>query len=160
MFLRQNKAVLIIFLTALSLGIFYYFSFQNETRCGEYNKCFSKTAVIRVAGVEISAQVAASDEERVRGLSGRESIGDAEGMLFIFEREGLWGFWMKGMKFPIDIAWISADKKIVHIENRVSPQSYPKSYYPVSPSLYVLESRAGFFEDKNIKMGDLVEIKF
>jgi uncharacterized protein len=69
----------------------------------------------------------------------------------VFDREGYQGFWMKEMNFPIDIVWLNKDKKIVHIEHNVSPDTYPKIFNPNNEfnnekSLYVLETNANFFQ--------------
>lgn len=95
---------------------------------------------------------------RQNGLSHRRPLSSDEGMLFVFEKEGFYGFWMKDMLFSIDIIWIDANLKIVHIENNVSPQTYPKVFRPTSKSLYVLEILAGQSEISNIKIGDSVKI--
>jgi hypothetical protein len=78
-------------------------------------------------------------------------------MLFVFDKEGYYGFWMKEMNFPIDIAWLDKDKKITLIEKNVLPETYPQIFNPKSKNLYVLETKAGFFEKFGIKIGDFAE---
>lgn len=95
---------------------------------------------------------------RQNGLSGKNPLLSDQGMLFIFEKEDFYGFWMKDMLFSIDMIWIDANLKIVHIESNVSPQTYPKVFRPTSKSLYVLEILAGQSEINNIKIGDSVKI--
>lgn len=111
---------------------------------------------VSLGEVSLTAAVADNDLERMEGLSGKKSLGANEGMLFIFDRESDWGIWMKDMSFPIDIAWINAKKKIVHIEQDVSPQTYPEVFKSSNLILYVLETQAGFFAKNNIKIGDIV----
>src|SRR5947208_11440214 len=55
---------------------------------------------------------------RSRGLQGKEGLKKNEGMLFIFEQDGLHRFWMKDMKFPIDIIWIDHRGAIITIAPR------------------------------------------
>jgi uncharacterized membrane protein (UPF0127 family) len=50
---------------------------------------------------------------------------------------------MKDMRVPLDIIWLSDTGDIVHIERSVSPDSYPRVFYPGTPARYVLEMRAG-----------------
>jgi hypothetical protein len=158
MFVARNKKIWILFQLFLIAGVlFYAYNKVGGEKCNDQTKCFDKSILISVSGTEIRAQVALSDEEKSTGLSGRDRIGEDEGMLFVFGREGYWGFWMRGMKFPIDIAWIDGGKHIVHVERNVLPEGYPKSYYPPIPALYVLETRANFFAEKNIKNGDRLE---
>lgn len=68
----------------------------------------------------ISAYVARSESEKARGLSGRLGLKKNEGMLFIFEAAERYGFWMKDIRFPIDIIWIR-DRKIVGLEKNIPP---------------------------------------
>ena len=77
-------------------------------------------------------------------------------MIFEFPEEDFHSFWMKDMKFPIDIAWLDKNKKIIHIEKDVSPKTYPKIFNPAVLSLYALEISSGFLNKNNIKIGDFV----
>ena len=79
-------------------------------------------------------------------------------MLFVFDRDGNYGFWMKDMKFPIDIIFADAQKKIIMIYHNVQPDSYPKVFYPNAPARYVLETPAGFADLNKINIG--VQMKF
>lgn len=117
-----------------------------------------ETKTIKIGGVEFEAEILDTDEKRVKGLSGRESLERDKVMLFVFEKEGYPGIWMKDMAFPIDIAWADKNGAIVHIERNVSPNTYPKVFFPSAKSLYVLETNAGFFENYNFKIGDIVSM--
>ncbi len=142
----------IIFLIFASVFIFLIFNFEFSI--------FNPSKTIIIGNEVLKVEVADSEAEREQGLSGKKGLGEDEGMLFIFEREGNYSFWMKDMNFPIDIAWISKDKTIVHIEANVSPTSFPRVFAPPktsTPALYVLETTAGFFEAKKIKIGDQVQ---
>lgn len=109
-----------------------------------------------IKDVVINVNVADSDIERRNGLSGKKTIKDDEGLLFVFPKSQKYGFWMKDMNFPIDIAWINENKMIVHIENDVAISTYPNVFYPPFDSLYVLEVKNGFFVKKDIKIGDYI----
>jgi len=101
-------------------------------------------------------EIVDTDASRAKGLSLHAPLFSNEGMLFIFEQPGNYGFWMKDMLFPIDIIWIDADLKVTHIEKSLSPNTYPKLFYPTTPSKYVLEVSAGESEKLNLKIGDTV----
>lgn len=105
----------------------------------------------------LNIEIADTNEEREKGLSGRIELKESDGMLFVFKKDGIYGIWMKGMNFPLDIAWLDKNKKIVWIEKNVLPESYPKIFNSASPSLYVLETNANFFENHQIKIGDIAE---
>lgn len=113
---------------------------------------------LTIGPTTVQVEVADTDEERTLGLSGRESLVENSGLLFVFETEGYHGIWMKDMNFPIDIAWLDKNKKIIHIEHNVSPETYPKVFNPPTPSLYVLETNAGFFQKFNIGVGNTAQL--
>lgn len=102
-------------------------------------------------------EVRDSDAERSKGLSGHKPLLENEGMLFVFEKEGNYGFWMKDMLFPIDIIWIDKNFVVNHIESEVSPETYPKVFYPMGIIMYVLEVSSGQASSSNIKIGDAVK---
>ncbi len=114
--------------------------------------------IIDIGGFKIKAEIARSNTKREQGLSGREKLKDNEGMLFIFEQEGNYGFWMKGMLFDIDIIFIK-DNNIVDIaENMPYPQN-DNTIAGVSPkekANLVLEVNSGFVKRYNIKIGNKV----
>jgi len=97
-------------------------------------------------------------EERQKGLSGVTALPENEGMLFIFEEEGRYGFWMKDTLLSLDIIWINNNQEIVHIERNVRPESYPATYYSPVPARFVVEVNAFFTSTFNINVGDKVTI--
>lgn len=113
-----------------------------------------KSTTLSIKGVQILVTVAATDAERIQGLSGRPSLGEGEGELFIFDAPARPGFWMKEMRFPIDIVWIDSDKKISQITPNVAPETYPRAFYPDSPVRYVLEVNAGWATRHSLAVGD------
>jgi uncharacterized membrane protein (UPF0127 family) len=105
----------------------------------------SHIKVFLPGGHTITAELAVTPEQRQRGLMFRDGINFDQGMLFIFESEGRHSFWMKNMKFAIDLLWLDGDKRIIHIEEHAPPcegEDCP-SYAPALPAMYVLELAAG-----------------
>ncbi len=98
---------------------------------------------VLVDGHMYKMELADTPQRRQLGLSGRTGLGNNEGMLFRFEDEGIYCFWMKDMKFDIDIAWVDYSERMVHFEENVSPSTYPKSFCNERPVQYVLEFKAG-----------------
>ncbi|MFH1458435.1 MAG: DUF192 domain-containing protein [Candidatus Omnitrophota bacterium] len=107
----------------------------------------------------LEAEVVSTDLEKQRGLMYRESLAQGAGMLFVFEEEKIHAFWMKNMRFPLDIIWADADKKIVDIYENVSPcpQEACNNIIPKAPAQFVLEVNSGFVEKNKIKTGDFLE---
>ncbi len=99
-----------------------------------------------------------TSDEMTRGLSDTEAIAPLAGAIFVFEEEGFHGIWMKDMNYPLDIAWLDQHKRIIHIEKEVLPETYPKVFLPPTKDKYVLEVNAGYFDQKNINIGDRLEI--
>ncbi len=119
----------------------------------EFKSVDSGKVIIKIGETSIKVDVADTDSERRQGLSGRGELEEGEGLLFVFERVGTYGFWMKDMNFAIDIIWIGEDKKVVGIERSVEPSTYPTIFYPPSEVLYVLEVPATFSDATNINVG-------
>lgn len=99
---------------------------------------------IRQASNVLRAEVARSLSEKSQGLSGRDCLAKDAAMLFPYDTPGEYCFWMKDMKFDIDMVWLDADKKIVTIKSNATPESYPKeSFCPEKPAQYIVEVQAG-----------------
>ncbi len=100
-----------------------------------------------------AAKVLEEEKMRQRGLSGQESLGLTEAMLFVFPHDDKWGIWMKDMHFSIDIIWLDKDQRVVHIVESASPESYPESFRPTKEARYVVEVNAGMVKKKSIHIG-------
>jgi uncharacterized membrane protein (UPF0127 family) len=112
-----------------------------------------QTTTVSVGDAEVLAEISDTNVLRALGLSGRESLEDGKGMLFVFDSAGHHGFWMKNMKFSIDIVWAD-ENKIVFIEESVSPTTFPKIFSPTIPARFALEVPAGFVSTHQLKVGD------
>jgi uncharacterized protein len=132
---------------------------DEETRSGSNNY---QRVNVTVNGLVLVADISVTNEQRTKGLSVKEGLAENEAMLFVFDNEAEHRFWMKDMKFPIDIIWIDGDKTIVHIEHNLPPCSSGvlcPTYKPSDDSLYVLETVGGFAEKYNIVKGTRVEFE-
>ncbi len=108
---------------------------------------------LRVGEYVLPIEIAETPEERSRGFSGREKPLSGQGLLFVFEKSGQYGFWMKGMRFAIDIVWIDADWRVVEVTRDVRPESYPQTFTSAAPVAYVLELPTGDANLFNIDVG-------
>ena len=91
----------------------------------------------------MEAEVAIAAEDKAKGLSGRSCLDNGRAMLFVYDEEATYCFWMKDMEFPIDMVWLDSARKIVKIEADATPQSYPASFCNQEPARYILEVNAG-----------------
>lgn len=123
--------------------------------CAFTGRAHAEQRITLVAnGHEISASVAATFAERKQGLMNRKSLGENEGMLFVFPREGYHAMWMKNTLIPLGVAFIDANGVIVNI-GEMAPLSLDQ-HAAQKPAKYALEMNAGWFREHGIKAGDTV----
>ena len=110
-------------------------------------------------GGSIMAELAVTEAERARGLMFREKVQADQGMLFVFEEEGIQSFWMKNTLVPLDILWLGRDRRVIYIAADVPPcEADPcPSYGPNIPVAFVLELKAGECRVRGIQPGDRLE---
>jgi len=113
---------------------------------------------VKLGGVTVKVELADTASKRTQGLSGMITLGEKEGLLFVFDYVGKHTFWMKDMLFAIDIIWIDESGKIIYIKKDARPESYPETFSPDQNAKYVLEVVSGFSDKHNLKIGDTVEI--
>ena len=116
---------------------------------------------VKIGENTITTDIADTNIERAQGLSEKGSLPKDHGMLFVFEEAKKYPFWMKDMKFPIDIIWIN-DGGVVDITLHANPEIYNNSsltiYKPKEPAQYVLEVNANYTLENNIEVVDRVRI--
>lgn len=116
---------------------------------------FINRQTVQIGTYTLEVTVARTDLERQQGLSNTPELADGQGMLFVFDTADKWGIWMKDMNYPLDILWLDDGKKVVHIEDNVSPDSYPKTYKPKVDARYILEVPSGFAAEHHVTLGTL-----
>ena len=117
---------------------------------------------VTINNVTLVADIADTNELRSKGLSVKDTLNETQGMLFVFSTEREHSFWMKGMKFPIDIIWLDDDKEVIHVEHSLEPCNLGSScptYGPDRGSLYVLETVAGFAQKYNVTENTYVDFQ-
>ena len=115
----------------------------------------NSTAHILINGVPLVVLLATTLPSQERGLSGLPSLPRDEGMLFVFDHEDYWAFWMINMSFPLDIIWFNSARQVVWTEPDLKPclpSNCPVIMPPVK-SMYVLEVNAGFIAHNHITLG-------
>jgi uncharacterized membrane protein (UPF0127 family) len=138
----------------LLLFVLFLASFNNAT--GE--KTLPTTTVTISPDLKIEAELAYTDETRMRGLMFRESLPADSGMLFIFPFVDQHSFWMKNTLIPLDIIWINERKEIVYFATAEPCKADPcGSYAPMQKAKYVLEVNGGFAKKHNLKVGNRIE---
>jgi len=103
----------------------------------------ANVATLRVGERSYRLEIAKTSAAQQKGLGGRVSLLANQGMLFEFGAPAQRCFWMKDMRFSLDIIWFSGTKQVEHIEANVNPSTYPKIFCPTQPAQYVIELNAG-----------------
>ncbi|HBP01281.1 MAG: hypothetical protein UY41_C0002G0020 [Candidatus Moranbacteria bacterium GW2011_GWE1_49_15] len=108
-----------------------------------------------LSGREFEVEIADTHEKSLLGLGGREGMCEYCGMLFTFPEKARHAFWMKGMRFDLDIIWV-ADGKAVWIEKKI-PFDSGETFDPDVVSDQVLELNAGLADGIGIAVGDRID---
>jgi uncharacterized membrane protein (UPF0127 family) len=149
-FIRKN--VVSICLITIALMVMTTHSLAKADSHG--NKQHIK--VCKDVGHCVTSEVAVTRAARFLGLMSRNSLLADRGMLFIYPYSGVWRFWMKNTKMPLDIIWMNKSKRIVYIVTEAQPCVHEPclDYIPAEKALYVLELASGVAKKWDIKIGD------
>lgn len=140
-------------LVALAILVTTFFSYKTPA------PAVVPPANVEFGGVSLRIDYALSEAAREKGLGGRTNIPDDYGMLFVFPKDGRYGFWMKDMLVPLDIFWLDAQGHVVSIVRDAATSTYPDVFYPSTPARYVLETAAGFARARTIATGTPLQLK-
>ena len=116
----------------------------------------SRTITIRVGDTYLVVEVARTPEARQLGLMYRQRLPEDMGMLFVFDTVGIYTFWMKDTYIPLSIAFITADGRIIDIQD-MEPLSL-ELHFPSQPIRFALEVNRSWFTRHDVKIGDTVYI--
>lgn len=154
--MELNKIQVLIIAFLIPIGLLYWYTENYDVSIKEM---FLPTVpILRIGDMSVRVEIARTEEERVQGLSGRDSLESLKGLLFIFPEAGYYPIWMKDMNFPIDIVWISEDLEVIDIDREVSPDTYPRSFRSSSPVRYILETNAHYVDTFGIRIGQKVKL--
>jgi uncharacterized membrane protein (UPF0127 family) len=114
---------------------------------------------LSINGISLVVEVASTESDKAHGLSGRQSLPEGTGMLFLFDRLDRYSFWMNDMKFALDFIWLNQGQ-IVEITPQVPAPSaqdpVPAAVRPSREVSAVIEVPAGWTAKNNIAVGDEV----
>jgi uncharacterized membrane protein (UPF0127 family) len=151
--MMHKLQMVVIFLILPLIGIYMY----AEQKDIHLSEIFSVGApVLHIGDIPMRVEIADTKESREKGLSGRAKLDSVNGLLFVFDATDYHGIWMKDMRFPIDIIWISEDLTVIAIEEGVSPETYPKTFRPPLPVRYVVETNVHYADTFGIGVGQKV----
>jgi hypothetical protein len=149
----MSKVLIVLFLFLLLAGgvVFYQLSQASVKTNGK----------VTIGKNVFDVETAKSDKDKQIGLTKYKSLKESQGMLFVFDQKDNYSFWMKNMKFSIDIIFIDNDTIVDLVENATPPvkDTEPIVYKSDSPVNYVLEIKSGLVKKHNIKTGDKLKIE-
>lgn len=149
--MKHELVYLSVFLVIVLLFVFYFITAKGEKK---------KLVLINSEGSEISidAEIADNMTTRAKGLMGKKSLGEYEGMLFVFDRPGIYSFWMLNTTIALDAIFIDGNGNVVEVIE-MDPcglnvlNCSRNSYKPKEQATYVLEVNQGFSEKHSIIPG-------
>jgi uncharacterized protein len=129
----------------------------SDTTGGVQGQTYS-TRVMKVNNQQYTLQVADTSTKQALGLGGRDNLAPKAGMLFTYAQPADdVCYWMKDMRFSLDIIWLDAHKQITMIEPSLSPATYPHSYCSSTPTQYVVELNAGIANSLGLHQGQKLD---
>jgi hypothetical protein len=130
--------------------------------CTQKTPSIFGSGTVEIGNQKLNVEVAQTDLTRQQGLSGRESLAQNDGMLFVFPSVGRYAFWMKGMRFPLDFIWIKDNQVVEITANAPTEPNVPDAglfrYLPKEEVDSMIEVNAGWAKTNKIKVGDEIFI--
>lgn len=119
------------------------------------------TVIVAPNGARYDVEIADEVAEQTLGLSFLPSMAETEGKLFVFSESGTYSFWMKDMRFPLDIFWIQDGVVVDLAEDVPAPLAgqFPVTVMPQAPAHMVLELQAGEAKRQGIGVGAVLDIQ-
>jgi uncharacterized protein len=107
---------------------------------------------LAAASFAIRAELADTDQARRQGLVGRGGLEPGCGMLYVYSQPQKPKFDWSQMSFAVSDAFLAPDGTILAIQQADEHEAV--TYAPAQPVKFVLEVRHGWFEDRDVKVGD------
>ena len=99
----------------------------------------------------IEAEVAYTDPDRQQGLMNRRSMGQNQGMLFVFPFPARHCMWMRNTLIPLSVAFLDEQGRIINIRD-MQPQT-ENSHCADQDARFALEMNQGWFSQRGLKAG-------
>jgi uncharacterized protein len=153
----MNKVIIVfgLFLVVIAAVALYQFSNRQNSQIQSQGK-------VTIGDYSFDVEVAKDPKAQQIGLTKYTSMKDNQGMLFVFDKPDFHSFWMKNMKFPLDIIYIDGDTIVFIVENAQPAdieEENPTIYKPEAAADKVLEIQKGLVIKYNFKKGDKVKIE-
>jgi uncharacterized membrane protein (UPF0127 family) len=149
---------ILLFLVIIAVLFYVFFYFAEKLQAPSLPGDSSGSVCIKERCFFV--ELAKTDAERGKGLMYRNELDKNKGMLFIFDKEAIYPFWMKNTLIPLDMIWADSNGKVVFISQNVQPckSLICPSVMPSAKAKYVLEINAGIAEENGLKLGDELKL--
>lgn len=158
----RTQILIPIGIAALIIGVVGVMSLPKDVKLEQAQ--FPR-GIIKIDDVTLQVQIADTRPLQTRGLMFQEKLPYNQGMLFVFEDEGVRSMWMLNMQFALDLIWLDADGKVVHIEKDAEPCKSALETMACTfkngnneQAKYVLEVTSGFVDKFNITENSKLQI--
>lgn len=144
----KTKKTIIIIAFGITALVFWYVAINIIFLAG------NKIETVTIGSQKFQTEIVSDKKKLEKGLGGRDGLCYECAMLFQFSNSGKHAFWMKDMRFDLDIVWI-LNGKIVHIEKNVL-KDFSGILIPPVDADFVLEINAGISDKNGFKIGENV----
>lgn len=157
----RTQALVPIAAAAVIVGIIGIYSIPSDSKLESVE--FPR-GTIKVDETVLEVQIADDESKRIRGLMFQDPLPYDQGMIFVFDEQGVYSLWMLNMQFSLDMIWFDEQGNVVHIEQDIPPCETPteimacQSIVPSGEAKYILEVTAGFVEQFNVTNDSKLEI--
>lgn len=115
-----------------------------------------------IKGNSYQLEVAQSMLQKTKGLGERSNLCSNCGMIFVYQNEGTYPFWMKDTLIPLDMIWLNKSGNIVSIQTALPEPGASlfqlKNYVNSKPAQYIIELNAGQSAKLGLKIGDKIQL--
>lgn len=108
-----------------------------------------------IASYRIEVEIAKTLKQRAEGLMFRHTLGQHQGMLFVFPSSMKYCMWMRNTFIPISAAFLDESGHILNIED-MEPKT-ETAHCAKKSARYVLEMNKGWFDQQGIVVGRQVK---
>jgi len=158
----RAQVLIPIIIAAVIIGVIGMLSIPKDVKLEQTE---FPMGIIKIGNVTLQVQIADTKPLQTRGLMFQEKLPYDQGMLFVFEDEGIRSMWMLNMQFSLDLIWIDSDGRIVHIQKDTQPCKSALETMACTftngngqEAKYVLEVTSGFVDKFNITENSKLEI--
>lgn len=147
--------IILFFVLVFSIIILFCFPIKQT------DNLFQSARQIEINGAILNVEIAQTPLEQSTGLSNRDFLDASSGMLFVYGDKEIRNFWMKDMRFPLDVIWI-ANRVVVGVQENIPPKSEDGSvtrFQSSMPADAVLEVKAGWVSSNGVSIGDIIDTK-